>query len=95
MVLGSAAQRTKLIELHWVVEEFQGEVKTLCETRDNRQEIEDLHNAVSMLNRALANQGGGGVPKPRIPEPRAYSRARDANEIDNFLFDMEIYFTTA
>ncbi|KAL0447603.1 UNVERIFIED_CONTAM: hypothetical protein Slati_1888200 [Sesamum latifolium] len=31
----------------------------------------------------------------RIPEPKAYSGARDAKEVENFLFDMEQYFLAA
>lgn len=36
-----------------------------------------------------------GIETPtrvRVPEHRAYGGVRDAKELENFLFDMELYF---
>lgn len=49
---------------------------------------------------ALANHpngGGDGIAgrafnRPKFPEPKAYGGARDAKELENYLFDMEQYF---
>lgn len=59
-----------------------------------RLEIEDLSGRVGVLTRAFGNAPGGGMefPRVRVPEPRAYGGARDAKELDHFLFDMEQYF---
>ena len=35
-----------------------------------------------------ANKG----KRAKVPEPKRYERARDAKELENFLFDMEQYF---
>lgn len=44
---------------------------------------------------AFGNAPGNGLEftRPRVPQPRAYGGARDVNELDNFPFDMEQYFT--
>ncbi|XP_028062320.1 uncharacterized protein LOC114265704 [Camellia sinensis] len=57
-------------------------------------EIEDLSGRVGVLTRAFGNAHCGGMefPRVRVPEPRAYSGARHAKELNNFLFDMEQYF---
>ncbi|CAL5330901.1 unnamed protein product [Camellia sinensis] len=59
-----------------------------------RLEIEDLSGQVVVLTRAFGNAPSGGVEltRARVPEPRAYDGARDAKELDNFLFDMQQYF---
>lgn len=49
---------------------------------------------------ALANHPNGGgsciagraFNRPKFPEPKAYGGARDAKELENYLFDMEQYF---
>ena len=33
--------------------------------------------------------------KVKIPEPKAFSAARSAKELENFIWDMEQYFTAA
>nr|CAD1833663.1 unnamed protein product [Ananas comosus var. bracteatus] len=45
-----------------------------------------------MSNAPPATQGGGHAGRVRVPEPRSFRGARDAKELENFLFDMEQYF---
>ena len=70
------------------------------DTKDSVQHLQDvvaeLTAKVAMLTRTL-NAGGGNtrVAPPqnlRAPEPHGYGGARDAKELENFLFDMEQYF---
>ena len=35
------------------------------------------------------------LSKVNIPEPKAFSGARSAKELENFIWDMDQYFTTA
>jgi hypothetical protein len=82
-----------------VIETLQEELVTL------RQAMEDMNSRVSVLTCLVAlsgnvGDGNGGhamvtvneTPRVRVPEPRAYGGARDAKELENFLFDMEQYF---
>lgn len=60
-----------------------------------RLQLEELTGRVNLLTRAMGNTPTGGfydASKPRVPEPRSYGGAREAKELDNFLFDMEQYF---
>ncbi|KAF2294356.1 hypothetical protein GH714_009610 [Hevea brasiliensis] len=45
--------------------------------------------------KAASNTNGGAfeMGKAKIPEPKSFGGARDAREVDNFIFDMELYFT--
>ncbi|KAK3009462.1 hypothetical protein RJ639_014219 [Escallonia herrerae] len=36
--------------------------------------------------------GAEHASRPRVPEPKSYGGARDAKEVENFLFDIEQYF---
>ncbi|KAK2997320.1 hypothetical protein RJ639_025868 [Escallonia herrerae] len=43
----------------------------------------------------VVNTPAGGaehLSRPRVPEPKSYGGARDAKELENFLFDIEQYF---
>ncbi|KAK3019826.1 hypothetical protein RJ639_005128 [Escallonia herrerae] len=43
----------------------------------------------------MVNTPAGGAEhssRPRVPEPKSYGGARDAKEVENFLFDIEQYF---
>ncbi|KAL0402122.1 UNVERIFIED_CONTAM: hypothetical protein Slati_4242100 [Sesamum latifolium] len=53
---------------------------------------------IGLLQRALSNApvvAHDVGARLRIPEPKAYSGARDAKKVENFLFDMEQYFLAA
>ncbi|KAK3001517.1 hypothetical protein RJ639_020809 [Escallonia herrerae] len=50
---------------------------------------------MEIFSRAVVNTPTGGMKhssRPRVPEPKSYGGARDAKELENFLFDMEQYF---
>ncbi|KAL0433231.1 UNVERIFIED_CONTAM: hypothetical protein Slati_2657400 [Sesamum latifolium] len=51
---------------------------------DMQRDMEQMSIQIGLLQRQLW-----------IPEPKAYSGARDAKEVENFLFDMEQYFLAA
>lgn len=50
-----------------------------------------------VLRRALlaSGQTHEGSSKVKIPEPKAFSGVRSATELENFLWDMEQYFSAA
>nr|CAD1839580.1 unnamed protein product [Ananas comosus var. bracteatus] len=80
-------------------------VESVTELQDNTKEAVhhlkeqtiELFARVGLLTRAMGNappapQGGGHAGRVRVPEPRSFRGARDAKELENFLFDMEQYF---
>ncbi|KAL0331208.1 UNVERIFIED_CONTAM: hypothetical protein Sangu_1666300 [Sesamum angustifolium] len=65
---------------------------------DMRREMEQMSIQIGLLQRAVSNVPAvapDAGARLRIPEPKAYSGARDAKEVENFLFDMEQYFLAA
>ncbi|XP_070019936.1 uncharacterized protein [Nicotiana sylvestris] len=59
------------------------------------RENADLRTETVVLRRAVgedAHQRGAERLKVRIPEPKAFSGARSARELENFLWDMQQYF---
>ncbi|KAL0315118.1 UNVERIFIED_CONTAM: hypothetical protein Scaly_2887600 [Sesamum calycinum] len=65
---------------------------------DMRCEMEQMSIQIGLLQCAVSNVPAvapDAVARLRIPELKAYSGARDANEVENFLFDMEQYFLAA
>ncbi|KAL0305966.1 UNVERIFIED_CONTAM: hypothetical protein Sradi_6013900 [Sesamum radiatum] len=65
---------------------------------DMRREMEQMSIQIGLLQCAESNVPAvatDAVARLRIPESKAYSGARDANEVENFLFDMEQYFLAA
>ncbi|KAH0773471.1 hypothetical protein KY290_010608 [Solanum tuberosum] len=57
---------------------------------DKVQEIVVLCQAVAVLGSTR-----GESSKVKIPEPKAFGGARSAKELENFIWDMEQYFTAA
>ncbi|KAL0295734.1 UNVERIFIED_CONTAM: hypothetical protein Scaly_3091000 [Sesamum calycinum] len=60
-------------------------------------ELEECQQ-IGLLQRAVSNVpvvGHDAGARLRIPETKAYGGARDAKEVENFLFDMEQYFLAA
>ncbi|XP_070023298.1 uncharacterized protein [Nicotiana sylvestris] len=70
-----------------------------------QQTIDNLIDQLNVVNAALQGllQGSGNqirgavnpasmTQKLKIPEPKPYSRARNAKEVENFIFDIEQYF---
>ncbi|KAG8379069.1 hypothetical protein BUALT_Bualt07G0049900 [Buddleja alternifolia] len=61
-----------------------------------RCQMEEMTIQIGLLQRAVNTPVVvDPAPRLRIPEPRAYEGARDAKEVENFLFDMEQYFIAA
>ncbi|KAJ7979043.1 Gag-asp_proteas domain-containing protein [Quillaja saponaria] len=63
-----------------------------------KDELGELNTKVNITMRAVGNDNhnlyaeGVGQRQMKVPEPRAFGRARDVKELENFLFDMEQYF---
>ncbi|KAF2319183.1 hypothetical protein GH714_013826 [Hevea brasiliensis] len=57
-------------------------------------ELYELEGKVNLLIRATSNpiMGSYEVGNTKNPELKAFGGARDAKEVDNFLFDIELYF---
>ncbi|KAL0434760.1 UNVERIFIED_CONTAM: hypothetical protein Sradi_0183900 [Sesamum radiatum] len=65
---------------------------------DMRREMEQMSIQIGLLQCAVSNApvvAHDVGARLRIPEPKAYGGARDAKEVENFLFDMEQYFLAA
>ncbi|XP_069148271.1 uncharacterized protein [Solanum lycopersicum] len=62
-----------------------------------QKENENLRAELIVLCRVVATLSSNHVEssKVKIPEPKAFSGVRSAKELDNFIWDMEQYFTTA
>ncbi|KAK3018426.1 hypothetical protein RJ639_003447 [Escallonia herrerae] len=62
---------------------------------DWESKFQELQDRVELLSRAVVNTPAGVAEhssRPRVPEPKSYGGARDAKELENFLFDIEQYF---
>ncbi|KAL0442639.1 UNVERIFIED_CONTAM: hypothetical protein Slati_1986600 [Sesamum latifolium] len=65
---------------------------------DMRRDMEHMSIQIGLLQRAVSNTPvvtHDVGARLRIPEPKAYGGARNAKEVENFLFDMEQYFLAA
>ncbi|KAK3032810.1 hypothetical protein RJ639_035416 [Escallonia herrerae] len=65
------------------------------EGKDWESKFQELQDRVELLSHAVVNTPAGGAEhgsRPRVPEPKSYGGARDAKEVENFLFDIEQYF---
>ena len=58
------------------------------------RKFNDLEGEIPVLKKAVVNiPGGGGSSKPKVPEPKSFGGARNSKELENFLWDMEQYFS--
>ncbi|KAA0061814.1 Asp_protease_2 domain-containing protein [Cucumis melo var. makuwa] len=61
-----------------------------------RNEIADVNARLNLTMRAMANQapaeGAILVSRVKIPKPKPFCGARDANALENYIFDLEQYF---
>lgn len=86
-----------------LIEELQGDMKNAVKVLKAQmadiiasitKDIDDLKAKIVVLERAVAN--GGPTHKEaariRVPEPKPYNGARDAKELENFLWQVEQYF---
>ncbi|XP_060673257.1 uncharacterized protein LOC125420382 [Ziziphus jujuba] len=73
-----------------LTEDFRATVEAL------KIEMGQINTKLAIIMRAVENRPavpmGGDYGRMKVPEPRAYGGARDAKELENFLFDMEQYF---
>ncbi|XP_022855211.1 uncharacterized protein LOC111376484 [Olea europaea var. sylvestris] len=88
--------------LHIQLDESQRACTAMIETATIIPDLQDEMEALRAQLRVLQRPVGNGqapvpeyAPRLRIPEPCTYGGARDAKEIENFLFDMEQYFLAA
>ncbi|KAK3012642.1 hypothetical protein RJ639_008598 [Escallonia herrerae] len=66
-----------------------------AESMEWEGKFQELQDRVELLSRAVVNTPAGDAEhssRPRVPEPKSYGGARDAKELENFLFDIEQYF---
>ncbi|KAL2251720.1 UNVERIFIED_CONTAM: hypothetical protein Sindi_2294300 [Sesamum indicum] len=82
---------SRLAELEEKVSSLESEITVLNSELDECRQIGLLQRAVSSTPVVAHNPGA----RLRIPEPKAYSIARDVKEVENFFFDMEQYFLAA
>ena len=60
-----------------------------------QREFQELKAQVSVLQMAVGKVGssfGDRGKRAKVPESKRYEGARDAKDLENFLFDMEQYF---
>ncbi|XP_077242396.1 uncharacterized protein LOC143882895 [Tasmannia lanceolata] len=90
------------VETKGMIEEVEERVHALAELlnqaamEDLRKQVETLTGQVNLLMRTIGNgiggHGDGQGSRVRVPEPRCYAGARDAKELQNFLFHIEQFF---
>ncbi|KZV42896.1 hypothetical protein F511_14804 [Dorcoceras hygrometricum] len=57
--------------------------------------IEGMREDVNLCKRVASNEGEGShyrAPKVELPKPKSFGGKRDAKEVENFLWKMEVYF---
>jgi hypothetical protein len=55
-----------------------------------------VEEAIFFLKKAVANAAGGiGSSMLKVPEPKTFTGARSSKDLENFLWDMEHYFSVA
>lgn len=85
-------------ELEEKVEAFeeQSKVARNAHLETLEKKIASMELELELCKKAIVASGGVGASAPRkkvrTPEPKSYNGARDAREIDNFLWSMERYF---
>ncbi|KAF5189069.1 hypothetical protein FRX31_021335, partial [Thalictrum thalictroides] len=72
------------------IEKKQTELSELLDnlSRDMEQLAQNSSAELGVLKRAM-NGGNSMDVLKKVPEPKAFSGARDAKELENFLWDME------
>ncbi|KAA0043588.1 senescence-specific cysteine protease sag39 [Cucumis melo var. makuwa] len=85
-----SSQKTLLEMINGMLEDF---IVTLDVVRN---EIADVNARLNLTMRAMTNQAPAGgvilVSRVKIPEPKPFCRARDANALENYIIDLEQYF---
>lgn len=60
-----------------------------------QSEVQRLDLEVGVLKKAVSGSTSEGMKKYRIPEPKPFVGAREAKELENFVYDMDQYFKAA
>jgi len=98
MVNGESLESLNRAHLDWVKTVENQFLSLSDQLRTSTMAVKDLENEIVILKRALANPqqsdrgDGATTSKVRVPEPKPFEGARNAKELENFLWDMEQYF---
>ena len=57
-----------------------------------KNELAEMNAKINLAVRAMGPHQGADARKVKVPEPQAFVGARNAKELENFLFDIEQYF---
>ncbi|KAG5557021.1 hypothetical protein RHGRI_007314 [Rhododendron griersonianum] len=60
-----------------------------------RERVSNLESELLVVKRAFLGRSNGFETRVKIPEPKAFGGARNAKELENFLLEMEQYFSVA
>ncbi|XP_043813663.1 uncharacterized protein LOC110612552 [Manihot esculenta] len=74
------------------IDTINGNVKERMDTFQGK--LEELDARVNTIMKITGCNGmkSCGAGRTKVPKPKAFGGARDAKEVDNFLFDMELFF---
>ncbi|KAA0067252.1 uncharacterized protein E5676_scaffold231G00330 [Cucumis melo var. makuwa] len=85
-----SSQKTLLEMINGMSEDFRVTLDVV------RNEIADVNARLNLTMRAMANQAPAGgaisVSRVKISEPKPFCEARDAKDLENYIFDLEQYF---
>ena len=63
---------------------------------ESSERLAAAEEMIAILKRAVTNTPlGVSSSKPKLPEPKCFGGARSSKELENFLWDMEQYFSVA
>jgi hypothetical protein len=58
--------------------------------------LQAIDTELAVLKQTVAAvSGGAGSSKPKVPEPKPFDGVRSSKELENFLWDLEQYFSAA
>ncbi|KAL0430931.1 UNVERIFIED_CONTAM: hypothetical protein Sradi_0719100 [Sesamum radiatum] len=84
--------RETVVALEGKVSFLESEISILSSEMEDYVDSDRTASTCGEQRPVVAHDVGARL---RIPEPKAYGGARDAKEVENFLFDMEQYFLAA
>jgi hypothetical protein len=63
---------------------------------ESSERLEAAEETIAILKKAVTNSSVGvSSSKPKVPKPKCFGGARSSKELENFLWDMEQYFSVA
>ncbi|CAN1144671.1 hypothetical protein LINPERPRIM_LOCUS16755 [Linum perenne] len=57
-----------------------------------KEELENLKGDMSLCKRAMANGDVVDTSRVEVPRPKSYGGSRNVEELENFLWGLELYF---